>query len=96
MLASLPAMTFCYVDSQVDTTKMQMTRAAERVEIYSLRKGRLPDGLAAVFDEAPRDSWGNALLYVRIGDGFELVSLGEDGRPGGSDNDEDIFYSEVH
>ncbi len=99
LLGAFPA---CGCSSQVDTTKLQMTRAAERVEIRALRKG-LPsndDGLAAVFgEELPRDSWGNEFLYITPGpDGrdFDLISFGRDGKVGGTGNDTDLRYSEVH
>ncbi|MEZ4322764.1 MAG: type II secretion system protein GspG [Myxococcota bacterium] len=91
-----------FSDSQVDTTKLQMTRVAERIEIHSLRK-KLPtngDGLRDVFgDDVPKDSWGNDFVYVTPGPNgkpFDLISLGADGQEGGTGNDEDIKYSEVH
>jgi len=91
-----------FSDSQVDTTKLQMTRVAERIEIHSLRK-KLPsngDGLSEVFgDDVPKDSWGNEFVYVTPGPNgkpFDLISYGADGAEGGSGNDEDIKYSEVH
>jgi general secretion pathway protein G len=91
-----------FSDSQVDTTKLQMTRVAERIEIHSLRKG-LPnngDGLNAVFpDDMPKDSWGNEFVYVTPGPNgkpFDLISLGADGQEGGTGNNEDIKYSEIH
>ncbi len=91
-----------FSDSQVDTTKLQMTRVAERIEIHSLRKG-LPsngDGLNEVFqDDMPQDSWGNDFVYVTPGPNgkpFDLISLGADGQEGGTGNNEDIKYSEIH
>jgi general secretion pathway protein G len=40
----------------------------------------------------PADPWGNAYLYKTPGDhgDFDLSSLGRDGKPGGSGEDEDI------
>ena len=41
-----------FSDSQVDTTKLTMSKVNEKIEIYSLRKKKPPgtsDGLAAVF-----------------------------------------------
>jgi general secretion pathway protein G len=92
---------YAHDGSQVDTTKLQMTRAAERVEIHSLRH-ELPTndgGLRDVFaDEVPRDSWGNDFIYVTPGPGdlpFDVISLGADGLPGGEGYDADIKYSEM-
>ena len=90
-----------FSDSQVDTTKLQMNRVAERIEIYGVRK-KLPsgsDGLSKVFpDGAPTDSWGNEFQFVTPGPNgksFDLISLGADGQDGGTGNDADIKYSEV-
>lgn len=90
-----------FSDSQVDTTKLQMTRVAERIEIHSLRK-KLPtngDGLRDVFgDDMPQDSWGNDFIYVTPGPNgkpFDLISKGADGQEGGEGNDADIKYSEM-
>jgi general secretion pathway protein G len=44
-------------------------------------------------DEVPRDPWGNEFVYVAPGsDGapLELISLGRDGKPGGTGRDADI------
>lgn len=86
--------------SQADTTKLQMARVAQRVEIHMLRKG-LPstsEGLQTVFpDGVPKDSWGNDFQYVTPGPNgakFDLISYGEDGQQGGSGNAEDIRYSD--
>ena len=40
------------------------------------------------------DPWGNALLYRAPGQGqpFDLISLGKDGREGGSSYDADIHF----
>lgn len=42
----------------------------------------------------PKDSWNNAFIYVSEGGGFDLVSLGADRKEGGSDDAEDIRFSE--
>jgi len=43
--------------------------------------------------ELPLDPWGNAYIYKRPGTNnkdFQIVSLGRDGQPGGSDEDADL------
>lgn len=42
--------------------------------------------------EVPRDAWGNPYVYAASGDsgGFELASLGADGKPGGDGVDSDL------
>jgi general secretion pathway protein G len=93
-----------FSDSQVDTTKLTMSKVNEKIEIYSLRKKKPPsssDGLQAVFgsDTVPTDSWGREFLYVSPGpDGapYDLISLGSDGQEGGTGNAEDIRWSDVN
>ncbi len=42
----------------------------------------------------PKDSWGGKMVYLKIKDGFELISYGADRREGGEDEYADIYYSE--
>lgn len=88
--------------SQVDTTRLMMDKISQRVQIYKLRNKKVPsgsDGLGAVFagEEVPRDAWDNEFRYVSPGPNgkdFDLISLGADGREGGSGNDADIRWSD--
>jgi peptidyl-prolyl cis-trans isomerase A (cyclophilin A) len=86
--------------SPVDETVEAMSAAAEVLQIRAIRDGVAPtvEGLDAVFpDGKPRDGWGRALVYEvpgPAGRDFELISLGADGREGGSGEDADIRYSE--
>jgi general secretion pathway protein G len=90
-------------DSQVDTTKITMTRVAERLDIYQLRKKKSPntnEGLAAVFgnEPVPKDSWNRDFIYVSPGpngEPYDLISLGSDGQEGGTGNAEDLKWSEM-
>jgi general secretion pathway protein G len=92
-----------FSDSQVDTTRLTMTRVNERLEIYILRKKKAPsgaDGLAQVFgnEPVPKDSWNNDFVFISPGpDGqpYDLISLGSDGQEGGTGNAEDIKWSEI-
>ena len=64
---------------------------------YHLERGEFPESLAAaapvaVGEEYPADdAWGTPLQYRRTADGFELSSLGRDGKAGGAGLDADIF-----
>jgi general secretion pathway protein G len=88
-------------DAKVDTTRLQMMKVAERVDVYMLRKKKPPatgDGLATVYgnEPIPVDSWGNAFVYVSPGPNgkpYDLISLGADGAEGGEGNDADILLS---
>lgn len=41
----------------------------------------------------PKDPWGNPYIYLLEDNNFELISLGADGKEGGSEENEDIKYS---
>lgn len=43
--------------------------------------------------EPPKDPWQNAYIYIGMDNGFELISLGGDGKEGGEDENGDIKYS---
>lgn len=90
-------------NSRVETTKLQMGRIVERIQIYTVKKKKPPttgEGLAAVFgDEAvPTDAWGNEFVFVAPGpDGedYDLISYGRDGVQGGTGNNADIHLAEI-
>ncbi|TNF44480.1 MAG: type II secretion system protein GspG, partial [Epsilonproteobacteria bacterium] len=42
----------------------------------------------------PKDSWKTPFVYVRMGDGFELISFAADRKEGGEDSNKDILFSE--
>lgn len=84
--------------AQSDAALLQMQRISERVDIYKIRKRELPKNLEAVFDgePTPKDPWGNPYKMVSGGGkkGYDLVSLGADGKEGGTGADKDIKLSE--
>jgi len=43
--------------------------------------------------KTPKDSWKSPFVYIKQGDGFELISFGADRKEGGSDNGKDILFS---
>lgn len=97
-VAGFPLLLFCS-SNPVDTTILQMGEVNKRVELHALKHG-VPDGLVEVYepDPSPRDAWGHPFLYVYYPSSdydFDLVSLGAHGRPGGSDLDADIRWSEL-
>lgn len=42
----------------------------------------------------PKDPWNNLYIYLNDEEGIELISLGADGKEGGSGEDSDIRYTE--
>lgn len=74
-----------------------MTAVAERIEEFRDEHCYLPATFAQV--ELPDgwydryDPWGREFVYRQEGDGFQIQSLGRDGRPGGRGLDSDWEYS---
>ena len=92
-----------YQNSKVDMTTLQMHEVNKRIELYSLKKGSptTAEGLKVVYgnEAVPKDAWGNDFLYVAPGPNglpYDLISYGADGTEGGTGNDADIKWSEVH
>lgn len=99
ILLLMGALTFglrgMFQEAQGDTAQLQMQRIAERIQIYQVKKKKLPDNLNDVFrgEDPPVDPWGKGYVYRKRGKtGFTLMSLGADGKEGGSGTNEDIKY----
>jgi general secretion pathway protein G len=43
----------------------------------------------------PVDPWGNPIVYINNGKGFEMYSLGRDGQEGGEGYDADIRFEDL-
>ena len=76
------------------------------VDLYKVQnEGRLPDGFEALVEkpeegepllqEITPDPWGNEYQYTKEGDAYFVVSLGKDGKPGGSAEDKDVSSAEL-
>ena len=50
----------------------------------------------AYLEHLPTDSWGSKMIYIKVGNGFDIISYGADRREGGSDEYADIKYSNCH
>jgi len=48
---------------------------------------------AAYLENLPKDSWGSKMVYIKTGNGFDIISYGADKREGGTDEYADIKYS---
>lgn len=90
-------------DANVSTTKLQMGRMSEALTTYAAsHKQKYPttsDGLGAAKkyfpnQEIPVDAWGNPFQYYSPGThgahDYEIISLGKDGKEGGTDADADL------
>ena len=90
--------------SQVGKSETQVARAQidaleKALDQYRLENRRYPsaeEGLAAIGPylrkAVPNDPWGQPYVYRAggVAGEFELVSLGRDGKPGGTGDDADI------
>jgi general secretion pathway protein G len=85
--------------SEVQVARAQIDALEKALDQYRLDKRRYPtaeEGLAAVQPylkkTLPNDPWGRPYMYRAAGTGgdFEVISLGRDGKTGGTGEDADI------
>ena len=48
---------------------------------------------SAYLEKLPKDSWGAKMVYIKIGNAFDIISYGADRREGGTDEYSDIKYT---
>lgn len=66
---------------------------------YRQKHGRYPDSLAQVPELKEMrsvDAWGHPYQYTKTENGYSLISLGRDGKPGGVGLDADIDSEQEH
>ena len=84
--------------SKVDATRITMGNIEKALEIYNVKKGKYPKSLsdASKFmpdQEVPRDAWDNEFDYTTSSScnkGYEIISMGKDGKKGGEDEAAEI------
>ena len=82
-----------------DLTVTAIQRLKGEVGLFKVRENRYPAALEELvenrqLDEVPQDAWGRPFLYRTPGARgapFDIMSYGEDGRPGGTGADEDLW-----
>jgi len=87
-------------NARQDTTKLTMGKMAQQIEIFMLRKKKVPSSMSDVFtdEDVPKDGWDNEIQLITPGPGrmkFDLLSYGADGSSGGTGTDEDLKWSEL-
>ncbi len=85
--------------AQSDAAMLQINRINEQVRIYQIKKKKLPNDLKDVFQDepVPSDPWGNAYM-IKVGGGkggYDIISLGADGKEGGTGKDADVKLSDT-
>jgi len=48
---------------------------------------------AGYMKKIPKDSWGKEMTYIKVGNGFDIISYGADKKEGGSEEYADIKFS---
>jgi len=87
--------------AKTETARASVARLEQAIDMYNLNNGRLPtreEGLQAliasrVLTRLEPDPWGNAYVYkIPGGNGraYNVLSLGADGREGGTGENADI------
>jgi general secretion pathway protein G len=82
-----------------DKAKAELTRAKinslkEPIYIFQMRNSTLPQSLAQAEADDTKDAWGRDIQFrVMDGRGYELRSLGGDGKDGGTGADADIIVT---
>ena len=105
-----PAMFSKVDSTKVKTAQLQLEMFRTSLEAYRLDLGTYPSSLEELRNSSkpgwdgpylpksiPLDPWGNDYQYNVPGDDgrpFSMLSFGQDGRPGGTDDAADIIYDE--
>lgn len=105
----LPRMTGALDKAKVKETRIHMTQIVNALSMYYTDCGKYPQSLESLATEdascsnwgpepylkkAPKDQFGNDYVYELNGNEFTLMSLGKDGREGGSGYNADISLDE--
>jgi len=83
--------------AKVNLTKTAISKLKGEVELYKADKNRFPETLEELvpkyMDEVPKDGWDRPFIYRVPGTrgAFDIVSLGEDGLPGGEGVNADLW-----
>lgn len=105
----LPRMTGALDKAKVKETRIHMTQIVNALSMYYTDCGKYPQTLEGLVTEdancsnwgpepylkkAPKDQFGHEYVYELNGNEFTLMSLGKDGREGGSSYNADITLDE--
>lgn len=84
--------------AQADTARIQIQQIDQRIQLFKIKKKKLPDSLADLYKDepVPVDPWGNDYVFRGGGgkNGYDIMSYGADGKEGGTGKDEDIKLDE--
>jgi general secretion pathway protein G len=82
-------------EARVELTKTKMNNAKGPLYLYQMRNNALPTDLKALESADTTDAWGRQITYRVLdgGRGYEMRSLGADGREGGTGPAADIIVT---
>jgi general secretion pathway protein G len=82
-------------EARVELTKTKMNNAKGPLYLYQMRNNALPNDIKALENADTTDAWGRQITYRVLdgGRGYEMKSLGADGREGGSGPAADIIIT---
>ncbi|HVE41600.1 MAG TPA: type II secretion system protein GspG [Planctomycetota bacterium] len=85
------------VEAKIKLTKAAIAKLKGEVELYKADKDRYPVTLEELVpkyvDEVPKDAWDRPFVYRPQGTrgAYDIVSLGDDGLPGGEGVNADLW-----
>jgi general secretion pathway protein G len=92
-----------FKEAKLQTAQLDIKGFSNGLNLYKLKHSRYPttaEGLAVLYSEGflegtpKKDPWGNDYVYISPGtkhpNGYDIMSYGSDGKPGGDDEDADI------
>jgi general secretion pathway protein G len=82
-------------EARVELTKTKMNNAKGPLYLYQMRNNALPTDIKALDNADTTDAWGRQITYRVLdgGRGYEMRSLGADGKEGGSGPAADIIIT---
>lgn len=82
-------------EARVELTKTKMNNAKGPLYLYQMRNNALPTDIKALDNADTTDAWGRQITYRVLdgGRGYEMRSLGSDGREGGTGPAADIIIT---
>ncbi|MEY4667505.1 MAG: type secretion system protein GspG [Pseudomonadota bacterium] len=82
-------------EARVELTKTKMNNAKGPLYLYQMRNNALPTDIRALENADTTDAWGRQITYRVLdgGRGYEMRSMGADGKDGGSGAAADIVVT---
>lgn len=96
---ALLMLSFSGDEPQGYVAELSISRIHEKAKIFEVKKRRLPSSIDELYagETVPKDPWGEPFHWETRSEppGYDIVSYGADGAPGGSGTDADIRLSDL-